>query len=57
MNLLMHGRAKEYSSNGYDIPSGTVKALQENSSAGTDVDHVDVGAEQIKPSNTGVYSL
>ena len=56
MNLLMHGCAKEYASNGYDIPSGTVKALQENSSAGTDVDHVDVGAEQIKPSNTGVYS-
>ena len=56
MNLLMHGCADEYSSNGYDIPSGTVKALKRNSSAGTDVDYIDVGAEQIKPSNTGVYS-
>jgi len=56
MNLLMHGCAAEYASNGHDIPSGTVKALKRNSSAGTDVDYIDVGAEQIKPSNTGVYS-
>jgi hypothetical protein len=56
MNLLMHGCARKQARNGFDIPAGTVKALHENSSEGTDVGHVNVGAEQIKPSNTGVYS-
>ena len=56
MNLLMHGCADEYSSNGRDIPSSTIKALHKNSSTGTDIDYVDVGAEQINPINTEVYS-
>ena len=56
MTLLMHGCARKLARNGFDIPAGTVKALHENSSEGTDVGHVNVGAEQIKPSNTGVYS-
>ena len=56
MNLLMHGCVEEYSLNGRDIPSSTIKALHENSSTGTDADHVDVGAEQINPNNAEVYS-
>ena len=56
MTLLMHGCARKLARNGFDIPAGTVKALHENSSEGTDVGHVNVGAEQIKPSNTGVCS-
>ena len=56
MCLLMHGCAKEYARNGFDIPSGTVKALKENSSDGTDADYVAVGAEQIKLNDTEVYS-
>ena len=56
MNLLMHGCVEEYSLNGRDIPSSTIKALHENSSTGTDADYVDVGAEQINPNNAEVYS-
>lgn len=56
MKLLMHGCAEEYARNGLDIPSGAIKALHKNSSDGTDVDYVSVGAEQIKPNNAEVYS-
>ena len=56
MCLLMHGCAKKHARNGCDIPSGKIKALHADSSTGDDVDYVSVGAEQIKPNNTEVYS-
>ena len=56
MDLLMHGCAGVYTRNGFDIPSGKVKALHANSSTGEDVGYVSVGAEQIRQNNTEVYS-
>ena len=56
MNLLMYGCARKHASNGFDIPAKTVKALHVNSSAGTDVNYVDVGVEQMEHNNEEVYS-
>ena len=56
MDLLMHGCATKHARNGFDIPSGKIRALHANSSTGEDVGYVSVGAEQIRPNNTEVYS-
>ena len=54
--LLMHGCSARWSSLGYDIPCGAVKGLHNGSGNGDDSDFVNVGAEQVKPVNTEVYS-